>query len=42
MGGESAQWLSGLRTMDRSLGLELLESVLHDFNGLFLRVCDPS
>lgn len=36
---DAPYWLVGMTEMTRTFGLELLESVLNDFPGVFLQVC---
>lgn len=39
---DAPYWLVGMTEMTRTFGLELLESVLNDFPGVFLQVCSTS
>lgn len=38
MNADAPYWLVGMTEMTRTFGLELLESVLNDFPGVFLEV----
>lgn len=38
MNADAPYWLVGMTEMTRTFGLELLESVLNDFPGVFLQV----
>ena len=38
MNADAPYWLVGMTEMTRTFGLELLESVLNDFPGIFLQV----